>query len=118
MNFKLIATHINQILKEGKQAFLTLCASLFVACSFAQQIKTATDTTSIQIGEELKLVLSVEVESTDLVVFPEAKAMGFVKPPRSLAYAARCSCSLLTAHLHLLIFFINFLRNHEAAVSV
>lgn len=79
MNFKLIATHINQILKEGKQAFLTLCASLFVACSFAQQIKTATDTTSIQIGEELKLVLSVEVESTDLVVFPEAKAMGLLE---------------------------------------
>ena len=79
MNFKLIATHINQILKEGKQAFLTLCASLFVACSFAQQIKTATDTTSIQIGEELKLVLSVEVESTDLVVFPEAKAMGILE---------------------------------------
>ena len=79
MNFKLIATHINQTLKEGKQAFLTICAFLFVVCSFAQQIKTATDTTSILIGEELKLVLSVEVELTDLVIFPEAKAMGLLE---------------------------------------
>ncbi|MGB0896003.1 MAG: hypothetical protein ACPGU9_05225 [Flavobacteriaceae bacterium] len=79
MNCKLIATHINQILKDGKVSFIILCALLFVTGSFAQQVKTAIDTTSIQIGEELKLMLSVEANSTDLVVFPEVKSMGLLE---------------------------------------
>jgi flagellar basal body-associated protein FliL len=62
-----------------KSTFLTACAFFFVISSFSQQVKIATDTTSIQIGEELRLKLSVEVEQTDLVVFPEAKAMGLLE---------------------------------------
>lgn len=79
MNFMLKMTHINQVLKERKRTFLTACACFLVTTSFAQQVKIATDTTSIQIGEELKLKLSVEVQSTDLVVFPEVKAMGLLE---------------------------------------
>ena len=79
MNYKLIVTHISQMINVRKSTFLTACAFFFVISSFAQQVKIATDTTSIQIGEELRLKLSVEVEQTDLVVFPEAKAMGLLE---------------------------------------
>jgi hypothetical protein len=79
MNYKLIAIHVNQMIKERKETFLLVCAFFFIICSFAQEVKTVTDTTSIQIGEEVKLMLSVEVAPTDLVVFPEAKAMGLLE---------------------------------------
>jgi hypothetical protein len=52
---------------------------VFFNSSFGQQIKSAIDSTSIQIGEEIKLKLSVEVEATDLVVFPETKTVGLLE---------------------------------------
>lgn len=52
---------------------------LFTVPSLAQEVRTAVDTTTIKIGEELKLTLSVEVNSTDLVVFPEEKTMGLLE---------------------------------------
>jgi len=60
--------------------FLISCfLLLFTNVSSAQQIKATIDTTSIQIGEELKLKLSVEVDTIDLVVFPEAKSIGLLE---------------------------------------
>lgn len=79
----------NNIKKEvkGKQSrkrqqFFFLSSLLFIlfgSVSFAQQVTTIIDTTSIQIGEELKLKLSVEVDTIDLVVFPEAKSLGLLE---------------------------------------
>lgn len=79
MNYKFFTTPIHQLMKESKRAFIAICALLFVSNSFAQNVQIATDTTSIQIGEELKLLMSVEVDPTDLVVFPEAKSMGLLE---------------------------------------
>jgi hypothetical protein len=79
MNCKFFITHINQMMNRSKFSVITICALFFTFNTFAQQVKTAIDTSSIQIGEELKLLLSVEVEPTDLVVFPEAKAMGLLE---------------------------------------
>lgn len=80
MNYKFTKAHKNQILKERPSTFLMICAFFFAMCfSYAQQVDIATDTTAIKIGEELKLLLSVEVESTDLVIFPETKAIGLLE---------------------------------------
>jgi hypothetical protein len=59
--------------------FLMMFFIVFFNSSFGQQIKSAIDSTSIQIGEEIKLKLSVEVEATDLVVFPETKSVGLLE---------------------------------------
>jgi hypothetical protein len=59
--------------------FLVMFFIVFFNFSFGQQIKSAIDSTSIQIGEEIKLKLSVEVEATDLVVFPETKSVGLLE---------------------------------------
>lgn len=59
--------------------FLMMFFIVFFNSSFGQQIKSAIDSTSIQIGEEIKLKLSVEVEATDLVVFPETKTVGLLE---------------------------------------
>jgi hypothetical protein len=59
--------------------FLVMFFIVFFNSSFGQQIKSAIDSTSIQIGEEIKLKLSVEVEATDLVVFPETKSVGLLE---------------------------------------
>ncbi|MGB1269039.1 MAG: BatD family protein [Flavobacteriaceae bacterium] len=79
MNYKVVITHINQMIKESKATLLICCAFFFIISSFAQEVQIATDTTSIKIGEELKLTLSVEVAPADLVVFPETKSMGLLE---------------------------------------
>ena len=38
------------------------------------QVKTSVDTTTIRIGEEIRYSLEVEVDSTDLVLFPEGQS--------------------------------------------
>lgn len=76
----------NKIIIENKrrkrlQSFM-LCSLFFILfanVSFSQQVTAVIDTTSIQIGEELKLKLSVEVDTIDLVVFPEAKSLGLME---------------------------------------
>lgn len=52
--------------------FILFCL-LFVCFqhSFAQEIRSSVDSTSIKIGEEIILRLEVETDSTDFVVFPE-----------------------------------------------
>jgi len=67
--------------RKRQQVFFlgSLFFILFVSVSFAQQVTAVIDTTSIQIGEELKLKLSVEVDTIDLVVFPEAKSLGLME---------------------------------------
>jgi len=82
MNNNSIINEIREKKRGKKQGFFILCALcclLFTSVSFGQQIKAAIDTTSIQIGEELKLKLSVEVDTIDLVVFPEAKSLGLLE---------------------------------------
>jgi cbb3-type cytochrome oxidase subunit 3 len=67
---------------EKQQHFVVFFMMFFIVffnSSFGQQIKSAIDSTSIQIGEEIKLKLSVEVEATDLVVFPETKTVGLLE---------------------------------------
>ena len=67
---------------EKQQHFVVFFMMFFIVffnSSFGQQIKSAIDSTSIQIGEEIKLKLSVEVEATDLVVFPETKSVGLLE---------------------------------------
>lgn len=60
-------------------SIIPLCLFLFSQTMFSQEIKTIVDSTSIKIGEEVKLQFLVDVENTDLVVFPEAKAMGLME---------------------------------------
>jgi hypothetical protein len=67
---------------EKQQHFVVFFMMFFIVffnSSFGQQIKSAIDSTSIQIGEEIKLKLSVEVEATDLVVFPETQTVGLLE---------------------------------------
>ena len=82
MNNNIITKYIRGERIEIRRQFFMLCSLFFVLfanVSFGQQIKAAIDTTSIQIGEELKLKLSVEVDTIDLVVFPEAKSLGLLE---------------------------------------
>ena len=65
--------------KSSKKLSWALFLVLFSWFSFAQEIATSIDTTSIKIGEELKLQYLIQVESTDLVIFPEAKNMGLLE---------------------------------------
>ncbi|HIB47581.1 MAG TPA: DUF4381 domain-containing protein [Flavobacteriaceae bacterium] len=48
---------------------------LILLCSFVSnaQISSGVDTTQIRIGEEIKYTVSVQTDSTDLVVFPEGQ---------------------------------------------
>ncbi len=52
---------------------------LFFACSFigfsqnAPTVKTNVDTTAIKIGEQINFKITVEADSTDLVIFPEGQ---------------------------------------------
>ena len=46
---------------------------LFSLFSFAQQIKSSIDSTSIKIGEELIYKIEIEADTTSLVVFPEGQ---------------------------------------------
>ena len=55
---------------------LVLFSSLLFCLVTNAQIKTAVDSTSIKIGQELLLSLEVEVDSTVAVVFPDAKSFG------------------------------------------
>ena len=82
MNKKYIIKEKREGRREKRQLLFVLCSLFFVLfanVSTAQQITAVIDTTSIQIGEELKLTLSVEVDTIDLVVFPEAKSLGLLE---------------------------------------
>ncbi len=66
---------------------LFFCLILFsVSNSFAQQpkISSSIDSTQIKIGEQLTYRISVETDSTDLVVFPEGKSFNPLEVVESL----------------------------------
>lgn len=75
--YKLICTII-KFNRKGTNALLkrTLCSLFFVLCSQLSiaQVKTSIDTTSIKIGEELRIQFEIEADSTDLVVFPDQQS--------------------------------------------
>ncbi|PWK25680.1 BatD family protein [Maribacter polysiphoniae] len=53
-----------------------LCALCYCSLGFAQttpKISSAVDTTFIKIGDQLKFKVTVEVDSTDMVIFPEGQ---------------------------------------------
>ncbi|WP_223170354.1 hypothetical protein [Maribacter aquimaris] len=53
-----------------------LCALFYGSLGFAQttpKISSAVDTTFIKIGDQLKFMVTVEVDSTDMVIFPEGQ---------------------------------------------
>ena len=52
--------------------FWMLFFFLFTTIAFAQKVEAVVDSTQIKIGEEIKLSISVEADTTAIVVFPEA----------------------------------------------
>ena len=59
-----------EILKQHYSQILGVCL-LFLCFSVTAQVTTKIDTTSIKIGEELRIQFEIEADSTDLVVFPD-----------------------------------------------
>ncbi|MFT5231948.1 MAG: hypothetical protein ACI97R_002025, partial [Candidatus Azotimanducaceae bacterium] len=55
------------------QNFAVLGLFLFTSFSSFGQVQATLDTTSIRIGEELTYTMTVEADTTDLVVFPEGQ---------------------------------------------
>jgi hypothetical protein len=82
MDNYIIKKVVKGIKSKKRKGFFFLSFLFFILLanvSFAQQVTAVIDTTSIKIGEELKLTLSVEVDTIDLVVFPEAKSLGLME---------------------------------------
>lgn len=66
-----------------------LIAGLFILTSFSgvaqnPKISAGIDSTNIKIGEQVKYLISVETDSTDLVVFPEGKTFSPMEVVESL----------------------------------
>ncbi len=79
--------NISRFLKaSGKLMFFALLLSLSPN-SFAQtpKISAEIDSTSIKIGEQIKYQISVETDSTHLVVFPEGKTFNPLEVVESLS---------------------------------
>ncbi len=75
MNVELRNT--NWILSTSKLVALTslfMCFSFFGNAQSQPQVSATVDTFQIKIGEEIKLSIRVEVDSTDLVIFPEGQS--------------------------------------------
>lgn len=53
------------------KTMLFICAILFSVSTYAQKVAAVVDSTSIKIGEEIKLSILVEADSTASVVFPQ-----------------------------------------------
>ncbi len=53
------------------RAILLMCAILFSLTTYAQKVVAVVDSTQIKIGEEVKLSILVEADSTASVVFPQ-----------------------------------------------
>ncbi|MFP4844370.1 hypothetical protein [Winogradskyella sp. PE311] len=74
MNYKLPILN-NELKKPSASSFRLFVLgffSLFFSISFSQ-VKTEIDTTKIRIGEQINYKIKVEVDSLDLVVFPEGQ---------------------------------------------
>ena len=55
---------------------IRLVIALLACSSVTSQIKTKLDTTQMRIGEELQLIIQVQADSTDFVMFPGGKNFG------------------------------------------
>mgnify|MGYP000411230922 CR=1 FL=1 len=53
--------------------FLFFLFSLFSVVSFSQQVSSSIDSTTIKVGEQITYNIQVELDSTNLVVFPEGQ---------------------------------------------
>jgi len=62
---------------------IRLVIALLACSSVTSQIKTKLDTTQMRIGEELQLIIQVQADSTDFVMFPEGKNFGDFEVIRS-----------------------------------
>jgi len=56
---------------HSKQVYVSCLLVLMSWFSFAQQISSSIDSTSIKIGEQITYKIQVTADTTDLVVFPE-----------------------------------------------
>ncbi len=82
MNTIYFTGKLNAFRMKLAQRYIILFIVFFLGVfnsAFGQQVKSATDTTSVKIGEEVKLKLSVEIAPTDNVVFPESKVVGLLE---------------------------------------
>ncbi len=70
---------IRYALNTTKQLLWFVVLLLFSPSLSAQNIVVKLDTTTIKIGEEIKLNIFVEANPTDLIIFPEVKTMGLLE---------------------------------------
>jgi len=70
MNYKLRIA--NYEFRPTRKLVLSLFFVLYSVLSFSQ-VSSSIDSTSIKIGEELKYIIQVEADTTDLVIFPEGQ---------------------------------------------
>src|SRR5690606_6132281 len=62
-----------------RRSVTLLCSLFFFLFSFlstGQEVTSSIDSTKIKIGEELLYTINVQVDSTDVVVFPEEQTFG------------------------------------------
>lgn len=64
----------NIFTKIYTQGWPVVCLLFFIAFSASAQVITTADTTSIKIGEELRISFEVQADSIDLVVFPDQQS--------------------------------------------
>lgn len=62
---------------------LWLMLTLLCSTRVYAQVRAEVDTTQMRIGEELELVIEVQADSTDFVMFPEGKSFGAFEVIRS-----------------------------------
>ncbi|WP_452220092.1 BatD family protein [Lacinutrix salivirga] len=63
----------NFIIKQTRHFVLFVFLILFSKVSFAQDISTTVDSTSIKIGSQITYQIQVETDTTNLVIFPEGQ---------------------------------------------
>ena len=64
----------NIFTKIHTQGWAVACLLFFIAFPASAQVITTADTTSIKIGEELRISFEVQADSIDLVVFPDQQS--------------------------------------------
>ena len=64
---------LNDKIKQTKAVALSLLFILFSVFSFAQQMTSSIDSTSIKIGAQITYKVQVETDTTNVVVFPEGQ---------------------------------------------
>jgi len=64
----------NRIENTSKQVILLIICCLLFSITLNAQVTATIDTTEIRIGEQITYKIQVEVDTTDLVVFPEGQS--------------------------------------------